>query len=454
MGPRFQGARGPPPIPPLRLSAPALDGPEVVAARRGLVPLLREGVVASRGCASGPVYVLSSEGKIGEVPQGAVLVARNASPLLGESVDRVCAIVTDVGSASSHLATIAREFKIPALFGTKRATAELLPGTVVTVDGEMGNVYPGRVEILLESSRRAHRGDLLSTPLLKRFSLALSHIAPLNLTDPRSRDFRPSGCKTLHDVLRYCHETAVQELFLAGDRVSKGTRGALKLVSPLPVDFYFIDLGGGLEAGGDAHTVRPEQFRCAPLIPLFNGMIQAPWSTEAAAPAGSLASLMTTAMVSGQTTRAMADPNFVIVSPSYVNLSCRLGYHFSRVDASLGDDPDDNYASFLFHGGAADAGGKVRRVEFIAEVLNSFRFNVTSRGDALFARTERNAREELSQMLEVVGTGQREQQVLEPLRPWHTEFRTGLPASGQCDVQRSTGCNAVHSIDTSLAGFG
>ena len=171
----------------------------------------------------------------------------------------------------------------------------------------------------------------------------------------------------------------------------------------LPVDFYLIDLGGGLAAEPGVKTVEPDAFLCRPLIPLWNGMVQVPWSLEAAAGGRALASVMMSSLTSRGALESMAQPNFVLVSGAYLNLSFRLGYHFSRVDAYLSDRAEDNYASFLFHGGAADAGGRSRRVRFMAEILGEAGFRATAREDALFCRTERATPGEMEERLTLLG---------------------------------------------------
>ena len=45
--------------------------------------------------------------------------------------------------------------------------------------------------------------------LLRRL---LQLITPLHLVDPKSKDFRPANCTSYHDITRYIHEKAVEEL--------------------------------------------------------------------------------------------------------------------------------------------------------------------------------------------------------------------------------------------------
>ena len=51
-------------------------------------------------------------------------------------LSRAAAVVTDRGGITGHLANVAREFGLPALFNTGEATARLTPGEIVTVDAD------------------------------------------------------------------------------------------------------------------------------------------------------------------------------------------------------------------------------------------------------------------------------------------------------------------------------
>jgi pyruvate,water dikinase len=385
---------------PLRVrprSAAAAGG--AVAARKGLAVLLG-GAVASSGVASGPVVLVRNEAEV-EVPPGAVIVAHTAAPALAALIDRAAAVVTEVGSLTSHLATVARESRVPALFGAREAMSRLRDGETVTVDAEMGNVYAGRVEALLAAAAGRERDPaLLETPLFRRLRAVARLLTPLNLTDPRSRAFRPDGCRTLHDILRYAHETAVREMFLAGNAAG-AAGGSLRLDSPLPVNLFVVDLGGGLAVEPEATTVTPQQFRSRPLAALWAGLAAVPWSTAPAAGGARLGSVMLTALTTPEA--AGPEPDFALVSDVYLNVQFRFGYHFARLDAIVAPGAPDTYATLVFHGGAADAAGRSRRLDFLAAVLEDRGWRVSRRADALLARVDALPEAEMAQELDLAG---------------------------------------------------
>ena len=140
-----------------------------------------------------------------------MLVAKYTAPWLARIVPQAAAIIAERGSAAGHLATIAREFRVPTLVGVEGATDILRRRMKVTVDTKQRIIYAGRVKELLhyELMQSTAFEDAPEFRLLRRL---LKRIAPLHLIDPQAPDFTPEGCKSVHDVIRFIHEKAVQEL--------------------------------------------------------------------------------------------------------------------------------------------------------------------------------------------------------------------------------------------------
>lgn len=108
----------------------------------GETPLLT-GIGASPGRASGPVRVVHKIDQLDKVNPGDVLVTEMTTPDMVPAMKRASAIVTDEGGMTSHASIVSRELGVPAVVGTSSATAVLEDGQLVTVDGEMGRVFPG-----------------------------------------------------------------------------------------------------------------------------------------------------------------------------------------------------------------------------------------------------------------------------------------------------------------------
>ena len=98
------------------------------------------GMPGSPGVARGRVRVLRSLADGDVLEHGEILVAETTAPPWTPLFARAGAIVTDAGGILSHCAVVAREYAIPAVVGTKRATSVLRDGQLVEVDGTSGSV--------------------------------------------------------------------------------------------------------------------------------------------------------------------------------------------------------------------------------------------------------------------------------------------------------------------------
>ena len=108
------------------------------------IPILI-GAPASFGIAFGPVKILHSPKEINKIEKGDVLVATQTNPDYVPAMKKASAIITDKGGRTSHAAIVSRELGIPAVVGTEKATKILKEGQVVTVNGETGEIFLGKV---------------------------------------------------------------------------------------------------------------------------------------------------------------------------------------------------------------------------------------------------------------------------------------------------------------------
>ena len=96
--------------------------------------MLFGGICASGGVAIGDVFVVDSNEHKRHFPKGAVLVIRHPLPEWAPLLGRASAVIAEHGSEAGHLATVSREFAIPALFSLDGAMATLTSGQSVTVN--------------------------------------------------------------------------------------------------------------------------------------------------------------------------------------------------------------------------------------------------------------------------------------------------------------------------------
>jgi phosphohistidine swiveling domain-containing protein len=69
-----------------------------------------------------------------------ILVSIEADPDLFDLIMKMDAIVTDQGGITCHIASIAREFNIPCIIGTKIATKQINHGDLIIVDANIGTI--------------------------------------------------------------------------------------------------------------------------------------------------------------------------------------------------------------------------------------------------------------------------------------------------------------------------
>jgi pyruvate,water dikinase len=96
------------------------------------------GLGASAGVYVGPARVVRGPEDFGRLQQGDVLVTRCTTEAFNVVLPLLGAVVTDRGGLLCHAATVAREYGIPAVVGSKDATRRIGDGLRVRVDGSAG----------------------------------------------------------------------------------------------------------------------------------------------------------------------------------------------------------------------------------------------------------------------------------------------------------------------------
>lgn len=372
------------------------------------MPILAGGDVASRGVASGPVVCVSPNQDPGHFPDGAILVVGNSSPNIMAVLRKAGALIAETGSLTGHMASICREFGIPAIFNLPHATAVLSAGRIVTVDALSGRVYAGEIPKLLEFKLDPVRKPAANTPALALLRHVAPHILPLNLVDPAAANFNAAGCASLHDVMRFAHEKCYAEMFTISDSLSESAAAgtASKLVCSAPLDLYVIDLGGGLADPG-ARAVTPEDVTSIPFKNLLAGMLNPAVRSRGPRPVdmGGFLSVMGQSLIGGNLNAGerFGDRSYAIVSHRYLNFSSRIGYHYAILDTWCGDTLNKNYIRFEFAGGAAGDERRARRARCIGLILGDLGFSCEVIHDRARARFQKYPRAEIENRLDQLG---------------------------------------------------
>ncbi len=378
------------------------DIPEV-----SLRPLIHGGVTASPGAGGGAARVVKRREDILNFRPGDILVLEQALPVWVVLLKQAAAVVADFGSIAGHFSTVARELGVPALLGAHEATRKIHDGQIITVDADGRKVYPGKVDVLLQNagpSMRPLEGD---TPLQQTLKKVLRLTSPLNLTHPYEADFIPDKCLTYHDIIRFCHEKAMHDLFSFGSRHGCLNLTGKRLSADLPLQLWVISLDDNTEQGSPGEMIRIEDVVSPPFHAIWKGITAVPWDGPPAPDVKGFFSVMAgSTMQPGlevSTSSSFSRGNCAVVSRNFCNLSFRWGYHFSVIQAFWGNSARENYVRFRFQGGAADLERRALRISFIQEILEQYGFHAQISHDSMTAQLEGCESDFLEKRLRLLG---------------------------------------------------
>jgi len=393
---------------PLRVESPEKNGlKETIPKLTGYPLLVKGGAVAFPGVGFGPAFQVRSDEDLLRFPDGAVLVAEHSTPKFAIVMQKAQAIVTDSGSVTGHMASLAREFEIPAILDAKVATTCISPGAEITVDAYSGRVYQGKVPELL-AIQTSREPQMRETSVYQSLRRVADLIVPLHLLDPKASYFAPHSCQSLQDIVRLVHEFCYTTMFQISDIVSVRGGGAVKLDAHIPLDLYVIDLEGGLTGvTEDAKKVTMDHVASLPFKALLKGMTHEDFRLRQARPVDfkGFFSVMTEQMLSPPPSagQRFGDRSYAIISDKYLNFSSRVGYHYGVLDSYCGHNINTNYITFSFQGGAADDIRRNRRARAIAMMLEGLGFSVKVTGDRIDARFQKYELPVIEEKLDMVG---------------------------------------------------
>ena len=361
------------------------------------------GEMVSPGTGSGPVYRLEHLSQINHIPDGSVVVVRHALPQFVIAINKMTAIIIGTGSRASHFSSIAREYGVPAIVNVGNGFDDLVQGSHVTVDADRCIVYEGTVKFLLE--RTASKEDLFRDgSFMVKLQYVINFCAKLKLTDPESRSFVPEACRSLHDIIRFTHETAMKEMFLIGNRKGGRKKGAKKLISDIPMLFYVLDVGQGIKAEQmNEKILRPADIACIPMKAVLKGLSNPGicWSEtthfdweeyDRIVMAGGIISADSSMFGS-----------YAVLSKEYLNVNFRFGYHFVILDTFCSSSKEDNYILFRFSGGGGSPAGRFLRANFIKGILTRLGFMVEIKSDLIDAEFKHGSLKTMKETLDMTG---------------------------------------------------
>ena len=377
-----------------------------------LIQKTRENVLASGGTnifpgvAGGEVFIVNSPDEMVNFPKNGILVVRQALPVWASLLNKASAVLTEHGTFAGHLANVAREFKVPAIFGLKDITDILKNGDLITVDSSQVSVYKGKIDIPVQSWEM-EKDIIEGSPVYNMLLEVSKFIIPLSLLDPYSADFKPENCKTLHDITRFAHEKSVHEMFNFGKEHNFSERSSKQLFYKVPMQWWILNLDDGLKEETREKYIRLENIASTPMMALWDGIIAVPWDGPPAIDGRGMAAVMFQSTANRSLEPAMrsayTERNYFMISKNFCSFTSRLGYHFSIVEALVSKRTAENYISFRFKGGAADSQRRIRRIRFIADILTGYSFRVELREDNLVARVEAYEMDYMLERLNILG---------------------------------------------------
>lgn len=128
--------------------------------------VITKGLGASPGMAAGTVKIIKDTDELDKVREGDILVTVMTTPDMVPAMKRANGIITDEGGVTCHAAIVSRELGIPCVVGTGDATSILPENSQVTLDGNKGMVWEGK---LMETEKKSEISEeptvVLQAPL-------------------------------------------------------------------------------------------------------------------------------------------------------------------------------------------------------------------------------------------------------------------------------------------------
>jgi len=359
-------------------------------------PLLSGGITIFAGCAVGNAWIMHPGCGLDAAPEAAVVVVDQASPDLAIVLPKIAGLIAKHGNPAGHAATLIREFGVPSVFGMPNATTVIKDDQSLSLDATRRVVYEGVLWPNVQDRVRLRARH----PLRPRArSFLAERIMVLNLVEPQAASFRAKSCRTIHDIVRFVHEKAVETIFKIGDeQARKSGRTAMSLKTDVPLNLRVLNLGGGIALGDrESSVIKPEDITSVPFQALWRG-ITSPgikWTGRNRISAAGFASVVASALSQGsEPARSLGANNYLMVAANYICLNTRLAYHFTMVDSIVSDVAEN---------GGAGAERRFLRAQFLAQVLLHSNFGVNRQGDLVTAWLWRHPANACEQALSLIG---------------------------------------------------
>ncbi len=362
--------------------------------------LVMGGTTVCPGAGAGKVFHADSPQDLSRMPEGSVLVTRSPFPGIVMAINRVKALVTVQGGTASHMATIAREYRIPMIAGVSGAF-DIPSGSEVTVDATGTAVYSGLCDGILKV-RQSDDSVTARPPVLELLRKVLDKISPLNLHDATADTFTPVHCETFHDITRFVHQKAMEEMFTSCSAVGCSDDIGIRLKSSIPLAINIVYVDRKMDDSAGTREIVETQIESLPMTAFWNGIKKEGWPPTPGVNFGGLVSVMSAQVLNPQG-NGFLERSFAILGKHYMLLGLHMGYHFSTVEALCTDDPGKNYIRMQYKDGGAALERRIRRIKVLADILSVMGFSSAREADFLNSSIHYQSSTLLLSFLEILG---------------------------------------------------
>lgn len=231
--------------------------------------LFSGGHPASPGIATGEVFIVQNNNDLLHFPDGAVLVTARPHPGWSALVPRAAAVITEKGGGIfCHLANVAREFSVPALFEVPEATAFLQTGQYITVNTFAPKIYEAIRDATTPASGSPKLHSMINTPVHDTLASVMADVDCLSSINPLAYRNPEENIKSLRDVAHCCHLMSCVEI-LALAR-APGILNPLSVAHP--ANWWVLDLDDPQLESSQLPDRAPRLF-----LPEMHNGIQAIW---------------------------------------------------------------------------------------------------------------------------------------------------------------------------------
>lgn len=301
-----------------------------------------------------------------------------------------------------HYTTLlkARQEALDRMEGTPTEPSQALSGPLKSLVESL-NMISSQCSLDLVKTFQAIQDRIEKNPSGEPEALFPLPVPLANLPQPGPFPIKP--LVGLKDLLNYTHELAIEAMFDLLDRFDPSWAKAVKVQTGLPINLHVIDLKGGLFPEVEKKVIQRQEILSEPMLAMFKGMYYPgiSWSGPIGVNLKGLMVIM--AQSTSRPEEDFWDKTYSLLSGQYMNYNSRLGYHYTSVEAYLGEDQGNNHIRFMFKGGAADDVRRARRARFIGTVLEKMGFEVVIQKDLVDARFLRMDRKATENNLDLIG---------------------------------------------------